>query len=298
MFAKLKKYLNDYSKETDKQPQQEYDKSTLDLWKKNAELALNVLAELNVQLPSRRIKNMPNAESDPEVYSNKKEFLAYCDMIKFMDNYMRLIDKYEQSFRDRPSDIIANCGYSLDVLKSILSENYSPPDKTEDTSHHLSTLYLLYAHLMPTTPGLSHVIPLRAGYALALLVGSALIKAYKADDKGFEADRFTNQRKADDKKMADMLEFISYVYDGLNIDKYRTTDGKIKYYTMAGEIQRRLKLLFKDKTKEQIKKDEEIKKRLGEIDKRYKNGTKTPNQGTIVKYLKKINLEKSQKVTF
>lgn len=279
MFEELKKYLNDYSKEIDEQPQ-EYDKSLRDLWERNAELALNVLTELNVvRLPSRKLKNILHAEL-PSPVSDKKSFSTLCSQMEIIYNRMELIDKYEQSFRDCPR------GYSLDALKSILSENYKPPEEIEDTLKHLLTLHYLYAYLMPTNPGLSHVISLRAGYALALLTGNALIKSFIADDKGFEADRFADHKKANDKKAKDMLGLISQATDGLTINKYRTPDGKIKYYSMAAEIQTR------------FKKDEELKKQLAKISKRYKNGTKIPDEETIVKYLKEINRGKSEKVTF
>lgn len=284
MFEKLKKYLNDYSKGIDEQPQQEYDKSLRDLWEKNAELALNVLAELNVQLPSRRIKNI--YLEDPEVCSDKKTFLALCSKAEFQFNYMRAIDKYERSFKGRSIEKNPHRDFYLDILKSILSEDYRPPDKTEDAMNHLSTLHLLYSQLMPTTPGLSNIIPLRAGYALVLLTGNALFRSFVADDKKFVEDQRASQKKADDKKEADMLDLISQVCDELTIDKYRTPDGIIKRYSMAGKIQKR------------FKEDEKLKKRLGEIDKRYKNGTKIPSENTIVKYLDKMNLSKSQKVTF
>ncbi len=189
MFEELKKYLNDYSKEIDEQPQQEYEKSLRDLWEKNAELALNALADLNVRYPdlsSRRIK----IYYDDIVASDKKTFEALEKQIHLIYDYTELAAKYEQSVIDRPvSEMVADQVFLLDVLKSILSEDYRPPDKTEDAINHLSTLYLLYSQVMPTTSGLSNAVPLRAGYALALLNGNALIKSFVADDKGFDRDR-------------------------------------------------------------------------------------------------------------
>ncbi len=278
MIEKLKKYLTDYSKEIDEQPQ-EYDKSLRDLWQKNAELALSALADLNVRYPdlsSRRIK----IYYDDIVASDKKTFEALEKKIHLIYDYTELAAKYEQSVIDRPvSEMVADQGFLLDDLRSILSEDYRPPEEIEDAINHLSTLYLLYSHLMPTTPGLSNAVPLRAGYALALLNGNALIKSLVGDEKGFESAKRSAQKEADDKKEADMKGLISQVCEGLNINEYRNPDGKIKYYSMATEIQ------------ECFKKDEGLKKQLGKISKKYKNGTKIPDKETIVKYLRKIDLE-------
>ena len=283
MFEKLKKYLNDYSKEIDEQPQQEYDKSLRDLWEKNAKLAGKILGHLN-----KRYMSLHRIEDIPEEYRE-----SYKDRANYMSDKMVLIGFARYSFsngrflsKDCPSETVAHRDYYLDVLKSILSENYKPPKEIEGILDHLLTLSHLYAYLMPTTPGLSHIIPLRAGYALALLAGSALIKSSIADEKGHAEYRFTRQGKTGDKKKADMLDLISKVCDGLTIDKYRTADGKIRYYSMAGEIQKR------------FKEDEKIKKQLVKIDKRYKNGTKIPNQDTIVKYLEKIDLENPKRLPF
>lgn len=269
MLERLKKYLSDYSQEIDEQPQQEHDKSLRDLWKKNAGLAIKICGILNVRyLSLHKIEDIP--EEHREYYSSR----ANCAF----DTIEATVPAAHFFTREYPSDVIADRGYSLGVLKSILSENYSPPEETEDTLNHLLTLHFFYAHLMPTIPGLSHVISARAGYALARLAASALIKTSIADDKGREEDRFIDQTKADNKKAADMMDLISQVRDGLTINRYRTMDGKIKLYSMATEIQKR------------FKEDEKIKKRLGEISKRYKNGTKTPTVNTIVNYLKEMDL--------
>lgn len=257
MFEELKKYLSDYSKEIDEQqPQQEYEKSLRGLWEKNGAITAKILIHLNARyLSLYRIEDI--IEDIPE--ERRKSYKLRVNCVR---NGLALVIP----------------GYSLDALKAILSEDYRPPDKTEDTINHLLTLHHLYAYLMPTTPGLSHIIPLKAGYALALLTASALLKSSLADDKGFKGDRFADQTEANAKKAADMLDLISQVCDGLTINKYRTTDGKIKLHSMATEIRKR------------FKKDEKIKKRLGEIDKRYKNGTKTPTANTIVDYLKEMDL--------
>lgn len=182
MFEKLKRYLNNYSKEIDEQSQQGYDESLLDLWGKNAELAIKVCGLLNVRyLSLYRIEDIPEEHRE-----------SYKDRANCAFDAMELIVSYEHFRDDRPSDIVADRGYSLDALKSILSENYKPPKKIKDTLEHLLTLHFLYSHLMPTTPELSHAIPLRAGYALALLVSSALIKASVADGKGSVKDRTGN----------------------------------------------------------------------------------------------------------
>lgn len=269
MLTKLQKYLNGYSQEIDEQLQPEHDENLRDLWKKNAELAIKICGILNIRyLSLHRIEDIPEEHRG-----------SYSSRAKCAFDAMEAIIPAEQFFsKDCPSETVATRDYSLDVLKAILSENYRPPEEIEDTLKHLLTLHFFYAYLMPTTPGLSHVIPLRAGYALTLLIGSALIKSYVADDKGRKEDQRVDQKKSDDKKAADMLGLISQVRDGLTINRYRTTDGKIKLYSMATEIEKC------------FRQDEKIKKRLGEISKRYKNGTKIPTPNTIVNYLKKIDL--------
>ncbi len=197
MIEKLKKFLNNYSREINKQSRQEYEKSLRDLWKRNAELAIKIYGILNV-----RYISLHRVEDIPEQYREYYKDRANC----VFDNMETLIS-YEHFTTERPGDIVADRDYSLDVLKSILSENYKPPKEIEDTLKHLLTLHFLYNHLLPTIPGLSHAIPLRAGYALALLVSSASNKSFVADDKG-RTGSSTEAVQARKKEMGDLVVVV------------------------------------------------------------------------------------------
>lgn len=181
MFEELKKYLSDYSKEIDEWPQQEYDKSLRDLWERNGAMAAKILSHLNVRyLSLHRIKDIP-----------EEHWESYKDRANYMSDKMVLIGSAGYSFsnghfsKDCPSETVAHQNFHLDALKTILSKNYSPPEETKDILDHLLTLHFFYAYLLPTTPGLSHIIPARAGYALARLTASALRESSKVDKKGW-----------------------------------------------------------------------------------------------------------------
>lgn len=259
MLEELKKYLNDYSKEIDEQPQQEYEKSLRNLWKRNAELAIKIYGILNV-----RYMSLYRIEDIPEEHRGSYSSRANCAF-----DAMELIVSAEHFSKDRPSDIVADRGYSLDALKSILSKDYSPPEEIEDTINHLSTLRLLYAHLMPTIPGLSHIIPLKAGYALALLVGSASIKSFLADDKGFKGDRAGSSNRIVQARKEEMWDLAAAVFLMAQKKKGKKRTGRKPTVTSVRDnINTAFRVLHKtgelkelpDHLKELIKHEELIKR--------------------------------------
>ncbi len=278
MFEKVKEFLNDYISEIDKQSNQDFE-SIQYQYKKRAELVYQTLPDLNKQIYSHW-----NIKNTKELYKDR-------------------LSEFEGRDRDS-SDIVSGKWKSLidedlyvEILKLMLSKNYNLPTTTIsidaqegteirvvtdliDAQNHLLTLFIYYKFIAPTLPDIPLKMMLRIDYAMARLVDLAAVSCLVGHHRGPEHDRFTKQDKADEIKEANMLGLITQICGELNIhgNTYRTAGGKLQPYAVAGEIKKKLG-------------SERFKKQLGEISKRYKNGTKTPDEETIVKYLKGINRE-------